>query len=159
MKPFANGLRLLVHTNMKNDKSYFCNCLFFSSASFARNMSKLAEEAFAKTGWSSSHAFVMITVNRSDEGVTPTEIARELHLTPSTVTRLIDKLVQKEMVKRQFEGKHSLVSATEKSKAINDELMAAWNTLYGRYQDLLGKAFSDGLAEQLYDASEKIKNQ
>lgn len=150
---------MFVHTTMKNsEKSYFCNCLFFSSASFARNMSKLADEAFARTGWSPSHAFVMITVNRFDEGVIPSRIAKELHLTPSTVTRLLDKLEQKKMVKREADGKNSLVKPTEKSLALNDELMDSWNTLFESYKALLGEEFSGRLADQLYDASEKIKN-
>lgn len=159
MKPFSIELRLLVHTNMENEKSYFCNCLFFSSASFARNMSKLADEAFAKTGWSPSHAFVIITVNRNDEGVIPSLIAKELHLTPSTVTRLLDKLEQKGMVRRENDGKNSLVKPTEKSLALNEELMTSWNSLFDHYKKLLGKDFSERLADQLYDASEKIKNQ
>ncbi len=122
-------------------------------------MSKMADEAFAKTGWSPSHAFVMITVNRNDEGVIPSLIAKELHLTPSTVTRLLDKLEQKGMVRRENDGKNSLVKPTEKSLALSEELMASWNSLFDHYKKLLGKDFSERLAGQLYDASEKIKNQ
>lgn len=122
-------------------------------------MSRLAEEAFARTGWSPSHAFVMITVNRFDKGVIPSRIAKELHLTPSTVTRLLDKLEQKAMVMRETDGKNSLVKPTKNSLALNDELLTSWNLLFENYKQLLGKDFSEKLADQLYDASEKIKNQ
>ncbi len=122
-------------------------------------MSRLAEEAFARTGWSPSHAFVMITVNRFDKGVIPSQIAKELHLTPSTVTRLLDKLEQKAMVMRETDGKNSLVKPTKNSLALNDELLTSWNLLLENYKQLLGKDFSEKLADQLYDASEKIKNQ
>ncbi len=122
-------------------------------------MSRLAEEAFARTGWSPSHAFVMITVNRFDKGVIPSQIAKELHLTPSTVTRLLDKLEQKAMVMRETDGKNSLVKPTKKSLALNDELLTSWNSLFENYKQLLGKGFSEKLADQLYDASEIIKNQ
>lgn len=85
-------------------------------------------------------------------------IAKELHLTPSTVTRLLDKLEQKGMVRRENKGKNSLVKPTEKSLALNEELMTSWNSLFDNYKKLLGKDFSEKLADQLYDASEKIKN-
>ncbi len=149
---------MLVHTNMKDqEKSYFCNCLYFSASSFARNMTKLADEAFASTGWAPSHAFVMMTVNRHQEGVSPSEISREMHLTPSTVTRLLDKLEQKGMITRQSEGKSILVRPTEKSKSIQNDLMSAWKDLLQRYNNLLGEENARTLATSLYDSSEKVK--
>ena len=148
---------MLVHTNMKEERSYFCNCLYFSASSFARNMSRLADEAFASTGWAPSYAFVLMTVNRHADGVSPSAIAKEIHLTPSTVTRLLDKLEQKKMIVRHAEGKSSIVNATEKSKQIQKELMEAWNGLFNKYNDLLGEDVSKKLASELYDSSEKIK--
>ena len=148
---------MLVHTNMKEERSYFCNCLYFSASSFARNMSRLADEAFAGTGWAPSYAFVLMTVNRHDGGISPSAIAKEIHLTPSTVTRLLDKLEQKKMIVRHSEGKSSIVSATEKSRKIQEELMEAWNGLFNKYNDLLGVDVAKKLTVELYDSSEKIK--
>ncbi|XOV92340.1 MAG: MarR family winged helix-turn-helix transcriptional regulator [Bacteroidota bacterium] len=151
-------LRLFVHTNMKEEeKSYFCNCLYFSASSFARNMTKLADEAFASTGWAPSYAFVLMTVNRHEEGVSPSIIAKEMHLTPSTVTRLLDKLEQKDMITRHSEGKASIVKPTRKSKAINEDLVNSWSNLFKNYNEMLGEQSAQKLAAELYDSSEKIK--
>ncbi len=142
---------------MKEDqKSYFCNCLFFSAGAFARGMSRLAEEAFAPTGLTSSYAFVLLIVLQHDKGVSPSVIAKELHLTPSTVTRLLDKLEMKKLVSRTYEGKSTLVKATPQGMSKETELQNAWKNVYDRYTALLGKTTSEKLAEQIYDASMKL---
>lgn len=141
---------------MKEEKSYFCNCLFFSSGAFARGMNRLAEEAFAPTGLSSSYAFVMLIVNQYPEGVSPTKIAKELQLTPSTVTRLLDKLEVKQLITRTYEGKNTVVKVTEMGGAKRDELLEAWSKVNDKYTAILGKDLAKELTELIYDASVKL---
>ena len=63
----------------------------------------MAEEAFAKTGLSPSYAFLVMIVEEQP-GITLKSLSEKLHLAPSTCTRLVDKLVNREIVERKQEG-------------------------------------------------------
>lgn len=141
---------------MKTEKSYFCNCLYFSAGSLARNLTRLAEDAFAKTGLSPSHAFSLLAILKQP-GISPSQVAKELHMTPSTITRFLDKLEQKGFINRELEGKSYSLFGTDKGLSRQSELEAAWQQLLKNYNDLLGADLAATLASQIYDASVKLQ--
>ena len=100
-------------------------------------MTRMADEAFASTGLSPSHAFVLMSVNESP-GIQPKELSAQMQLTPSTVTRLVEKLEGKGLVERQSSGKSTQVLPTAKSQTMQVELKACWKALYERYAEVLG---------------------
>ena len=75
----------------------FCRCLFYAANALARTITRLSDDAFARTGLAPSLGFVLITVNRQP-GVQPSEVAEIMMLDPSTVTRLVEKLQGKGLV-------------------------------------------------------------
>lgn len=116
-----------------------CNlngCLFFSTTKLARELGKIAEEAFSKTGMSPSHAVLLYIVNLKGE-IQQKEIGELLHLTPSTITRLIDKLERKGYVKKQAKGKNVCLQATTEGLAQQEQVIASWNQLHSSYQNIL----------------------
>ena len=76
---------------MKSCESAFSKCLYFSSQALARKVEKLAIESWKPTGLSPSHAYLLILVLR-EPGLQPTTVGEQLQLTPSTITRLVEKL-------------------------------------------------------------------
>ncbi|NUM76511.1 MarR family transcriptional regulator [candidate division KSB1 bacterium] len=141
---------------MKHEHSKYCHCLYYSVNALARVLTKMAEEEFAVTGLAPSYAFLLMTVNEQP-GIQPTEISAHMQLTPSTVTRLIEKMEHKGLLKRQSEGKYTYVYPTEKSKKRNKKIHEAWANLYRRYSDLLGEAKGRALTDQVYAASIKLE--
>jgi Transcriptional regulators len=116
-----------------------CNlntCLFFSTTKLARELSRLGDEAFSKTGLSPSHAFLLYVINQSGE-IQQKEVGELLHLTPSTITRLIDKLERRGYVKKQAEGKNVCLLATPEGLDQQDEILASWNQLHNDFQNIL----------------------
>jgi len=116
-----------------------CNlntCLFFSTMKLAREFGKLADEAFRKTGLSPSHAVLLYTINIKGE-VQQKEVGELLHLTPSTITRLIDKLERKGYVKKQSEGKNVCLRTTPEGLAQQEQIITSWNLLHSSYQNTL----------------------
>lgn len=111
-------------------------CLFFSTAKLARELGRLADEAFQKTGLSPSHAVLLYLINLHGR-VQQKDAGALLHLTSSTVTRLIEKLVRKGFVKRQQVGKNVCLLATVQGRAQQQEIVTAWNKLHNRYQNIL----------------------
>lgn len=114
------------------------NCLYFTASKLARIITKMAEEEFVGTGISPTYAFLLMLV-KDHPGMTQQDLGYALHLTPSTVTRFIDKLEVKGLVTRTMEGKKSLIHLTEKGLAIQEKIYQAWCSLYDRYSEILGE--------------------
>lgn len=116
-------------------------------------MSRLADEHFAVVGLAPSHAFLVMSVN-DNPGIGPSQLSTELQLTPSTITRFLEKLEAKDFVKRTSVGKNTEVYPTLKGKARDKEIREAWKALKRSYRKLLGKELADGLIALLSEVNE-----
>ncbi|MBZ0263483.1 MarR family transcriptional regulator [bacterium] len=118
-------------------------------------MTKLAEEEFASVNLAPSQAFLLMTVNRQP-GMHPGEIGKIMMLTPSTVTRLIEKMEQKGYVTRETKGKFTTVHPNEESLELHAKIKEAWRGLLARYEALIGKEESKKLTSDIFEAVEKL---
>ncbi|MRR30266.1 MarR family transcriptional regulator [bacterium] len=132
--------------------SVFQNCLYFTASSLARAVNRLAEETFGALGFSPSHAFILMYVNEHP-GAPQKELAEQMNLAPSTVTRFVDWLVNKGLVERQTEGKITRVFATADGLQLQPELQAAWQRLFQRYAAVLGEEQSRSLTRMIGSAA------
>jgi len=116
----------------------------------------MADEEFAITGLSSSYAFLLMTVNNKP-GIHPNEISKQMQLSPSTITRLIEKMELKKLLERKTAGRTTEVYPTEKSKELDKKIKEAWKNLYDRYSELIGEAEAKKLTATIYDALGKLE--
>ncbi|NOU16272.1 MAG: winged helix-turn-helix transcriptional regulator [Bacteroidales bacterium] len=140
---------------MSDEKNTYCKCLYYSANALARIITKIAEEEFVVVNLAPSYAFVVMTVNKRP-GLLAGELAEIMMLTPSTVTRLLEKLENQQLVKRHTEGRITMIYPTPKSVEINQEIQAAWFKLYTRYTDILGKEFAQQLTEDIFISAVKL---
>jgi len=140
---------------MTKSKTILHNCLYFTANSLARAITRMAEEEFRGTGLSPSHAFLVMLVNDSP-GIAQKELAQQLQLAPSTVTRFIDSVVNKGILTREVQGKVSRVYPTSAGKALQASIEAAWKNLHMRYAEVLGLREGDALTAMIDVASEKL---
>ncbi|MFD0692497.1 MarR family winged helix-turn-helix transcriptional regulator [Paenibacillus sp. GCM10027628] len=134
---------------------YLKECLYFTANRLSRVITKLAEDEFAVSGMSPTFAFLLMAVYEK-EGISQKELGRILHLQPSTVTRLIEKLVAKNLLYNRVEGRLSLIYATDRGKAMEEVINECWNNLRRRYNAILGEE-SDDLSLQLYEVSNQLE--
>ena len=130
-------------------------CLYYSANALARVMGKLAEEEFSKTGLAPTYAFVLMAVN-SYPGIQPKELSEYLQLTPSTVTRLIDKLEFKGYLERKNCGRSTEIFPNQKSLELNDQIKSSWTALHKRYSSLVGEAGGKELTEKINQAIDDL---
>lgn len=134
------------------------DCLFFSSAKLARVFGKIADDAFSKTGLSPSHALILYIVNQKG-CIHPKEVGEQLYLTPSTITRFVDKLERKQLISRQTNGKNVYICTTAKGLLLQSEIIIAWNDLHARYEDVLTEEETRQFIESSSKLLLKLENQ
>lgn len=139
---------------MIND--YFNNCLYFTVSKLSRAITKMAEESFQKTGLSPTHAFLMMLVIEKP-GISQSELAEALHLKPSTITRFVDKLVDKGLIERKTEGKRSFNFPTENGEAILKDINDGWKILFRSYSEILGEEEGKELNKLINEAGNKLE--
>ncbi|WP_139492194.1 MarR family winged helix-turn-helix transcriptional regulator [Brevibacillus dissolubilis] len=136
----------------------FNTCLFFTANRLSRIITKIGEEEFQKIGLSPTYAYLMMTV-KDQPGITQKDLSEILHIAPSTSTRLIDKLVVKNLIERKTEGKLSMLYLTDKGLGVMDEINHCWKSLYARYSAILGEQEARALTEMIHHASETLDKQ
>ncbi|MEO6722796.1 MAG: MarR family winged helix-turn-helix transcriptional regulator [Ferruginibacter sp.] len=140
---------------MKSSESRFNGCLYFSTNSLARKVSKLATESWKKVGLSPSHAY-LLTIVLQQPGVQPGAVASELHLTPSTITRLIEKLEEKKLLVRTTDGKITNVYPTPKAKALYPKMAECIIDFSQKYEEILGAEESAKMIQNINKLNDKL---
>lgn len=135
---------------------FFNNCLFFTANKLSRAITKMAEESFRKSGLSPTHAFLMMLVI-DKPGISQSELAEAMHLKPSTITRFVDKLVERGLIERKTEGKRSLNFPTENGEAILADIKEGWKVLFRSYSDVLGEEEGKVLNKLVNEAGNKLE--
>ena len=129
----------------------YCNCLYFTSGALARQLTKMAEEEFAATGLAPSYAFLLMSVN-ANPGITPTGLSKQMHLQPSTVTRLVEKMEARGYLERRLNGRNTEVYPLDTAIQLDVKLQKCWANLFRRYSDAIGADRSTSLTEEIHQA-------
>ena len=144
---------------MSKDKTFedsLNTCLFFTVKKLDRILNTYADVAFAPTGLSPTYGFILLALEEKD-GLRQKDLSQLLHLAPSTLTRFIEKLVYKQLVSTQTQGRETSILLTEKGHEMTKEVKKSWDSLHDRYFAILGKTLGDDLAITLNDAAENLK--
>lgn len=133
----------------------FTGSLFHASNALNRQLGHMADEAFREFGLTSSYAFMIMMVHEQP-GIQPTELSEKLQLTPSTITRLVEKMEYRGYMQRSNEGRATYISLTDKGEKMISKLNSAWSNLQERYTHILGERYTEVLAEMTQKASVQI---
>jgi len=136
--------------------TYLKECLFFTANRLARVVTKFVEDEFARCGLSPNGAFLLLAV-LEEEGINQKKLGEILHLQPSTVTRLIEKLIHKGVIHSRVEGRSSLIYTTDKGKALEPVIHECWMNLRDRIYEILGDKESDALTLRLDQVSDQLE--
>ncbi|NOX34298.1 MAG: MarR family transcriptional regulator [Deltaproteobacteria bacterium] len=140
---------------MKNKENFLESCLFFNTNALSRYLLKLAQKEFKHLKLSPAHASLLLLLYDTP-GISPKELGRYLHLTPSTITRFVDALEKKGMVKRKTQGKSTFVSPSRKGLELKKSVAVAYKKLYLKYTKILGSDTANQLSFAILKANGKL---
>ena len=131
--------------------------MYFVSNALARKIEKIALQSWEKVNLSPSHAYLLMLAIQ-EPGIQPMALSEELQLQPSTITRLIEKLEQKKLLVRTFEGKLTNVYPTPKAKELLPKMKQCVADFYESYSEILGKEESIKLIQSMNKIADKLPN-
>ena len=130
----------------------FERCLYFNVNALARAVNRKWEAAFAEFELSPAHAY-LLRLCLSSPGLTPKQLAQELKLEKSTITRFINALVNKDLLQRKNsdsgDAREQAIFATKKSEKIAAELERQGEKLYQEMLKTVGKQELTSLVKNL----------
>jgi DNA-binding MarR family transcriptional regulator len=119
----------------------FEECLYFNSNALARTVTRIWTEAYKPFGLSPPHAF-MLRVILAKPGLMPRQLARELSLSRSTVTRFLDSLEQRGYLLRKFtasDGREVQIYPSKKALAIHEKLDETGKNLTNHMAEMISR--------------------
>ena len=140
---------------MKTSESRYSQCVYFSSAAFARKVEKLALESWKPVGLAPRHGYLLMNVIE-EPGIQPGALANQLQVQPSTITHLIEKLEEKKLVVRTTEGKTTNVYPTPKAKEIYSKLKECVQHFHASCTGIIGKDESCKLVSIMNKMADKM---
>ncbi len=140
---------------MKPSESIYSKCLYFTANALARKVEKLAINSWKKVGLSPSHAYLLQLI-LEEPGIAAGYAADQLQLTPSTITRLVEKLEEKKLVVRATEGKQTNLFPTQKAKDLKPVMKTCVTEFNDKYVRILGKEESNQFIQNMHAIADKL---
>jgi len=133
----------------------FERCLYFNINALTRKVNKIWDQAFADLGFSPSHAYLLRLVLEMPS-ISQKQIAEELKLEKSTVTRFIDNLQERGYLKRIKKGREQIIQPTAAAKKLEDQLNEQGEKLYKKVTKSIGRSDLLELVAQLRKSGTKL---
>lgn len=118
----------------------FERCLYFNLNAAVRAVNRIWDEAFGRLGLSPAHAYAVRAV-LAEPGIAHKQLAETLGLAPSTVSRFVDALETRGLIRREKseqDGRELRVYPTDDANRLHDTLEQTGEALYARMRDALG---------------------
>lgn len=140
---------------MKTDEAVLSNCMFFTSNRLSNILRKRAEEVFQPLGIGVPYVYLLVVVNQYD-GISQTDLGQKLDIAPSTCTRLVDKLVNQGILRKEYEWKTAHVFLTDKGKEVCQGIDECICKLRQNNYALIGEKQTDNLTKAMFEACEML---
>lgn len=136
----------------------FDRCLYFNLNALTRVINRKWADAFEKHDLSAAHGYALRVI-LGKPGIKPRELAEELRLEKSTITRFIDTLQRKGFVVRKHcnnDGREQNIFPTEKAQKAQAPLEELGESLYQEMISIFGEEELKSLVSLLKDSSRKL---
>lgn len=138
----------------------FDRCMYFNINHLAWVVNRKWDEAFKDFGLSTAHAYLLRVV-LAQPGITQKEIGNILQLNKSTITRFVDALEKKGLIKRTIpenaDAREHRIMPSARAMQMHEALEQTGQALYAEIQKRLGKAEFQQLVQLAKVAAKTIE--
>ena len=137
----------------------FEQCLYFNTASLARQLEKEWTSAFKPFGLTPSQAF-MLRVVLNKASLLQSELASEMNISRPTATRALDGLERLSLIKRvasEKDGREQEIHPTKKAMGMKEAINAASAAVAKRLKKSLGTSHFEDAVDQIRSISSSLK--
>lgn len=135
----------------------FERCLYFNSNALVRKLNRIWDEAYSEIGLSAPHAYMLRSICQQP-GLTQQQIANELHLEKSTVTRFVDTLIEKRLIRREQgeDNRQNLLVPTNAGIQLGKQADKIGNDLYKKMRLRIGETAFTELVHDMRQSLQQI---
>lgn len=135
----------------------FERCLFFNSNGLVRKLNRIWDEAYKEMGLSAPHAY-MLRMVAAEPNLMQKEIAEQLQLEKSTITRFTDVLIEKGLIVKQSteDGRQNSLVATAKGNKLAVKLNKIGDELYKNMKKQLGEKQFEQAVKQIKETAKLL---
>jgi len=136
----------------------FERCLFFNGNSLVRKINRIWDAAYQEAGLSAPHAY-MLRMVASEPALTQKEIAQQLQLEKSTITRFTSVLAKQGLVAKQVteDGRQNSLVVTAKGKKLAVKLDKIGDGLYKKIRKELGEHQFESIVKQMKRTAQSLE--
>ena len=137
----------------------FEQCLYFNTASLARQLEREWTSAFKPFGLTPSQAF-MLRVVLNKASLLQSELASEMNISRPTATRALDGLERLSLIKRvasEKDGREQEIHPTKKAIEMKEAINAASVAVAKRLKKSLGTSHFEDAVDQIRGISSALK--
>ncbi|WP_205401787.1 MarR family winged helix-turn-helix transcriptional regulator [Streptococcus lutetiensis] len=130
--------------------------IFFAVKKLNRALTKIAEDFFHKVDLKPSYVPILLILSH-ENGKIQKDLAKMLCIAAPSMTRLIEKLVHKDLVKVVCEGRTKRIYLTDKGRELIPELCQVHLALHEEINQLVKTGFSDTLIAELNQITNQLQ--
>jgi len=132
---------------------------FHSSVnSFSRTLSSFFDDRLSRFNLATSYIELMILMKENDS-VSQKQIAEQLSLAPSTITRFVDKLKKEGYLTKKRDGRNMTIALTEKGRKTSSEMDREYQSAVDDICELMGDKYIETVGKLLNYGSEELEKE
>lgn len=126
--------------------------------SFSREISSHFDSYFKEYDLATSYIELLLILLNEDE-ISQNDLAEDMNLAPSTITRFINKLLKMGLVKKKKVGRTAVITLSEKGHTLAPELNRQYDKAVTDLQNILGEKYVHTIKPLLLHGAGLLKQQ
>ena len=131
------------------------NTFHSSVNSFSRTLSAFFDDRLSRFNLATSYIELMILM-RKNGGVSQKDIASQLSLAPSTVTRFVEKLKNQGYLTKHRDGRNMTIELTDDGRRVSADMEREYESVVQDIRDLMGEKYLETVGKLLDFGSKEI---
>ena len=127
-----------------------------SVSSFSRTLTSFFDERLSRFNLATSYIELMILMKDNDP-MSQKEIAEQLSLAPSTITRFLDKLKKEKYLTKKRDGRNMTIELTAKGRQVSSEMDTEYRAVVEEVRDLMGDKYLETVGKLLEYGSAELE--